>query len=117
MKDGEEVEGLQSIDFKITRTQADISAVGWLERIGVDSGQVIVKGTLRIHSLNSKLDELLYMPVPTPFNMVVMLNKGTEKIKQITFDECYLDDKGFEMSSTGVGTTIYNFTATRAREE
>jgi hypothetical protein len=115
--DGTEVEGLQSIDFKITRTQADISAIGWLERIGVDSGQVIVKGALRIRSLNSSLDDLLYMPVPTPFNMVVTLNKGEEQVRQITFDECYLDDKSFEMSATGVGLTVYNFTATRAREE
>jgi hypothetical protein len=115
--DGEEVVGLQSIDFKITRTQADISAIGWLERIGVDSGQVIVKGSITVHSLNTHLDELLYQPVPTPFSMVVTLKKGDEQIKQITFDECYLDDKSFGMEATGVGLTTYNFTATRAREE
>ena len=46
--DGEEVVGLQTLDFTVTRTQADISAIGWLERIGVDSGQVIVKGTIKM---------------------------------------------------------------------
>lgn len=115
--DGEEIVGLQTLDFTVTRTQADIAAIGWLERLGVDSGQVIVKGTITVHSLNTYLDELLYMSVPTPFSMVVTLMKGEEQIKQITFDECYLDDKSFGMVATGVGLTTYNFTATRAREE
>ena len=115
--DGDEVHGLQSIDFKVRRRQADIEAVGWGERIGVESGQVIVTGTLRISSLFGKLDELLYKPIAQSFNMVAELNKGDALVKKITFDECYLDDKSFEMSANGVGLTVYNFTATRVREE
>lgn len=115
--DGEEVHGLQSIDFKVRRRQADVEGVGRGERIGVEQGQVIVTGTLRISSLNNKLDDLLYMPVPDSFNMVAELNKGEELVRKITFDECYLDDKSFEMSANGVGLTVYNFTATRVREE
>ena len=42
--DGEEVQGIQSIDFKVKRRQADVESVGWGERIGVESGQVIVTG-------------------------------------------------------------------------
>ncbi|MBM3292243.1 hypothetical protein FJY84_06155 [Candidatus Bathyarchaeota archaeon] len=115
--DGEEVLGLQSIDFKVRRRQADVESVGWGERVGVESGQVIVTGTLRISSLNKKLDGLLYMPTPTPFNMVADLKRGEETIKKITFDESYLDDKSFEMTANGVGVTVYNFTSTRVREE
>jgi len=115
--DGEEVQGIQSIDFKVKRRQADVESVGWGERIGVESGQVIVTGKLKISSLNKKLDDLLYMPVPEPFNMVATLMKGEEQIKKITFDECYLDDKSFEMTANGVGLTTYNFTSTRVREE
>lgn len=115
--DGEEVHGIQSIDFKVRRRQADVESVGWGERIGVESGQVVVTGTLRINSMFKKLDELLYMAVPESFNMVAELNKGDELVKKITFDECYLDDKSFEMTANGVGLTVYNFTATRVREE
>ena len=115
--DGDIVDGIQSIDFKVRRRQADVESVGWGERIGVESGQVIVTGTLRVSSMFKKLDDLLYMAVPDSFNMVAELNKGEELVKKITFDECYLDDKSFEMTANGVGLTVYNFTATRVREE
>jgi hypothetical protein len=116
--DGNEIAGVQSIDFKVRRRQADIEAIGVAERIGIESGQVIVTGSLRISSLNTALDDFLYPVDPPGFNMVVTLNvaEGT-KVRQITFDECYLDDKTFEMSANGVGVTAYNFTSTRAREE
>ncbi len=114
---GEEVLGLQSMDFKVRRRQADVEAVGLLERIGVESGQVIVNGTLRISSLNKALDDILYAPNPEPFNMVAVLNRNDQQIRKITFDECFLDDKSFELSASGVGLTSYNFTSTRVREE
>jgi hypothetical protein len=116
--DGNEIAGVQSIDFKVRRRQADIEAIGVAERIGIESGQVIVTGSLRISSLNTSLDDFLYPIDPPGFNMVITLNvaEGT-KVRQITFDECYLDDKTFEMTANGVGVTAYNFTSTRAREE
>jgi hypothetical protein len=115
--DGEVVDGVQSIDFKVRRRQADVESIGWDERIGVESGQIVVTGTLRVSSMHKTLDDLLYMPVPLSFNMVAELKKGDDLIKKITFDECYLDDKSFEMTANGVGLTVYNFTATRVREE
>jgi hypothetical protein len=115
--DGEVVDGVQSIDFKVRRRQADVESIGWDERIGVESGQIVVTGTLRVSSMHKSLDELLYMPVPLSFNMVAELRKGDDLIKKITFDECYLDDKSFEMTANGVGVSVYNFTATRVREE
>ncbi len=115
--DGEVVDGVQSIDFKVRRRQADVESIGWDERIGVESGQIVVTGTLRVSSMHKSLDDLLYMPVPLSFNMVAELRKGDDLIKKITFDECYLDDKSFEMTANGVGLSVYNFTATRVREE
>ena len=115
--DEEECQGIQSLEYKVKRRQADIESIGWGERIGVENGQVVVTGSLKISSVNKKLDDLLYMPVPIPFNLVAELNKGDELIKKIVFDECYLDDKSFEMSANGVGVTVYKYTATRAREE
>lgn len=115
--DGEEVRGVQSLEYKVKRRQVDIEGVGSGERIGVETGLVKVTGTLRIRSLNKKLDDLLYMPVPAPFNLVAELKMGNELVKRITFDECYVDDKSFELGADGVGITVYNFTATRVREE
>jgi len=115
--DQDEVQGVQSLEYKVKRRQADVEAIGMGERIGVESGQVIVTGTLKISSLNKKLDDILYMPVPIPFNLVAELNKGDDLVRKIVFDECYLDDKSFEMSANGVGLTVYTYTATRAREE
>jgi hypothetical protein len=116
--EGNEIPGIQSLDFKVQRRQADIEAIGIAERIGVEQGQVIVTGSLRISSLNSDLDDFLYPVDPPGFNMVLTLNvaEGTQ-VRQITFDECYLDDKTFEMTANGVGVTAYNFTSTRVREE
>ena len=116
--EGEDIPGVQSLDFKVRRRQADIEAIGVAERIGIESGQVVVTGTLRISSLNTKLDTFLYTIDPPPFNMVLTLNvaEGT-LVRKITFDECFLDDKTFEMTANGVGITSYNFTSTRVREE
>jgi hypothetical protein len=115
--EGEDVAGLQSIEFAVRRRQMDVDAVGVGERIGVDAGHIFVTGTLRIRSLNSTLDERLYALVPEPFNMVAELKQGETTVKTITFDECFLDDKSFELTANGVGITVYNFTATRVREE
>lgn len=115
--EGEPVEGVQSIDFSVKRRQADIEAIGSGERIGVESGQVVVTGSIRISSMNKLLDDRLYALTPESFNMVITLVKGAEQIRQITFNECYLDDKSFEMSANGVGLTVYNFTSTTVLEE
>lgn len=116
--EGNDVPGVQSIDFKVRRRQADVEAIGIAERIGVESGQVVVTGTLRISSLNTALDDFLYPVDPPGFNMVLTLNVAEETaVRKITFDECYLDDKTFEMTANGVGITSYNFTSTRVREE
>jgi len=116
--EGEEVVGLQSLDFKIIRQQIDVTGIGQGTLIGVaEAGMFKVNGTLRIRSLNKKLDELLYMAVPTPFSLVATLMKGGQQIKKIAFAECYLDDKSYEMETGGVGLTVYNFTAKAVREE
>ena len=116
--DGNEVFGLQSIDFKVERKQVDIVSIGLGERQAViETGQFTVTGTLRIASLNTALDDLLYALVPLSFNMVVQLKVAAGDTRKLTFDECFLDDKSFTMDAAGVGITVYNFTATRVREE
>lgn len=117
MLNDELMHGVQSVDFKVRRRQSDVEAVGWGERVGVETGQVIVNGTIRVSSLNKTLDERLYAPVPKGFSLILTLMKGEEQLRKITFDECFLDDKSFEMTANGVGVTAYNFTSTRVREE
>ena len=117
--EGEVIEGLQSIEFRVKRRQTDIEGVGLAERIGVEPmGLVTVTGTLRVKSLNKKLDELLFNR--QSFNMVAELKRGDELVKKITFDESYLDDKSFELGASppnDIATTVYTFTSTRVREE
>ena len=74
--EGNEIPGVQSVDFKVRRRQADIEAIGVAERIGIEQGQVIVTGSLRISSLNTALDDYLYPVDPPGFNMVLTLNVG-----------------------------------------
>jgi len=115
--ENEEVLGLQSLEYVVKRRQTDIETVGTGERWGVATQLVTVTGTLRVKSLNKKLDELLYKPVPTPFNLVANLKSGETDIVTLSFEECFLDDKTFELAANGVGLTVYNFTATRLKEE
>ena len=115
--DQEEVTGLQSLEFTVKRRQQDVESVGQGLRIGVESGLATAMGTLRIRSLNKKLDDLLYMPVPVPFTLVATLMKGDTKVKTITFQDCYLDDKSFELGANAVASTVYNFTSTNIKEE
>ena len=116
--EGEEVVGLQSLDFKVVRQQIDVTGIGQGLLLGVaEAGMFKVNGTLRMRSLSKKLDDLLYMPVPTPFSLVATLMKGGQQVKKIAFEECFLDDKSFEMETGGVGLTVYNFTAKAVREE
>lgn len=116
--EGEEIVGLQSLDFKVVRQQIDVTGIGQGNLLGVaEAGMFKVNGTLRVRSLNKKLDGLLYMPIPTPFSLVATLMRGGQQIKKIAFEECYLGDKSYEMETGGVGLTVYNFTAKAVREE
>lgn len=57
--DGEPIEGLQSITYKVKKNREDIPAIGTDERIDVSFGLKIVEGTLKVKSTNSVLNEHL----------------------------------------------------------
>jgi hypothetical protein len=109
--DGEELNGVLSVYFKITRTEDYPTST---ERIPSTNK---AECTLQIKPLNTYLDELLYKPVPTPCHIAIILKEGNELIKQIFFDECYVKDKSFEIDSSEVGVTTYHLTSPRPREE
>jgi hypothetical protein len=117
--DGEVIQGLQSIDFKIVRNRQNVHNIGIDERIGVDYGPMYVTGNLRVRSTYPKLDTMLIKGVADvkPFQLVVELKKLGQSIKTLSFDDCYLEGKTFSMDANGVGISDYSFTATRLREQ
>lgn len=110
----ETIEGLQSIEFSQAKSRRDIGAIGTDERIGVYFGMKTVAGRLRVASANATLDKLLQDN--GKFSITAALRHG-EATRNVTFDDCFLDDKAFAMSAQGHGETLYSFTATRVREE
>jgi hypothetical protein len=110
----ETIEGLQAIEYRQVKNRSDVGAVGTDERIAVYFGTKIVNGKLRVASANVTLDTLL--GGNTEFSISATLKHG-ETTRQVSFDNCYLDDKTFQMAAQGHGETVYTFTATRVREE
>jgi hypothetical protein len=110
----ETLEGLQAIEYRQIKDRHDVGAVGTEERIGVYFGLKLVVGSITIASANITLDDLLTSN--TSFSLAVTLKHG-DIARNVTFDECYLDEKRFTLARDAHGQTIYTFTATRVREE
>jgi hypothetical protein len=117
--DGEIIPGLQAIEYKIIRNRQNVHNIGIDERVGVDYGPMYVTGTLRVRSTYPKFDTMLITGVADvkPFQLVVELKKGGTSIKTLSFDDCYLESKGFSVDANGVGLSDYTFTGTRLREQ
>lgn len=117
--DGEVIAGLQAIEYKIVRNRQNVHNIGTDERVGVDYGPMYVEGTVKVRSTFPKFDTMLVTGIADvkPFQLVVELKKGSQSIKTLSFDECYLEGKVFSMDANGVGTTDYTFTSTRLREQ
>ncbi len=113
MVDGELIEGVRSIDYRHHQTRESIYALGSAERIGMTSGPQIVEGRLRLASTSPSLDQL---EAEQQFQISAQLRHGDTQMS-VTFDECYLMEKSYDMGVGGHGETVYTFTATRVREE
>lgn len=111
--DGEAVEGLRSIEYRRQQVRQNVYALGSAERIGLVSGPQVVEGRLMVASTSPKLDSLAS---DVPFQISAQLRQGTTQMT-VTFDECYLLEKTFNLGVGGHGEAIYSFTATRVREE
>ncbi len=118
MIDGEPVEGLQTLAFRVVTEREDIRAVGSDERVDVSFGLRTVQGELVIRSSNVVLDT--HLTQRTRFQLVSNLKKeqGDEGPRRtLSFDDCFVEGKSFEMGAGGSAVTTYGFTATRVREE
>ena len=116
--DGEPIEGLQSLTYKVKKNREDIPAIGTDERIDVSFGLKIVEGTLKVKSTNAVLNG--HLAENSKFQVVANLKKElgiSQTTQSVTFDDCFLDDKEFGIDANGVAVTTYFFTATRVREE
>ncbi len=116
--DGDPVEGLQSIAFRVVTEREDVRAVGSGERIDVSFGLRTVQGEMVIRSDSATLDDKL--DKQAKFQLVANLNQGEgDDVAKRTysFDDCYAENKSLEMGAGGSAATTYLFTATRVREE
>jgi hypothetical protein len=111
---GQSIEGLQAIEYKQVADRHHVGAIGTKERIGVYFGMKVVVGRLRIASANRDLDALLQSN--ESFSISASLKHG-ETSRQVSFDDCFMEDKEFGLSADKHGETVYSFTATTVREE
>lgn len=116
--DGEAVDGLQSLVYRITTEREDVRAIGSSERVTVSFGLRTVQGELIVRSAYYKLDDLL--DKQAPFQIVANLKKDDSSDspkRTVSFDECFVENKDFSVGAGGTVVTTYVFTATRVREE
>ena len=115
--DGNPVEGLQSLVFRIVTEREDVRAIGSNERVDVIFGLRTVQGEMVIRSANVKLDGLLQ--ARAKFQLVTNLKRteGNEETRTLSFDDCFVEGKSFQLDAHGSAATTYAFTATRIREE
>jgi hypothetical protein len=115
--DGKPIEGLQSLVYRVVTEREDIRAVGSNERVDVIFGLRTVRGELVVKSANFALDGLL--GERKKFQLVANLKKteGTDDVRTMSFDDCFVEGKAFQLDAHGSAATTYAFTATRVREE
>jgi hypothetical protein len=93
---------------------SDVHALGSHERVTVYYGASSVQARLRVASADTHLDELTTSGAL--FQVVASLRHG-EAARSVAFDDCVITGKEFAMATGGHGETVYEFTATRVREE
>jgi uncharacterized protein (UPF0179 family) len=117
MVDSTEIEGLQSIEYKVSRGRSDIVAIGQPLRQGVEYGVKVINGKLSVKSscpiLDQKLNKINLGEAK--FTLSAQLKKNNQQ-KSVTFQDCYLDDREFSMQVNGVGIAIYTFSAMDIQE-
>lgn len=108
------IEGVRAIEYRSTRDRREVTAIGSDERIAVYYGARSVTGRLRVASTAVVLDGLL--TTPAEFQVVATLRHGDTR-RTVAFDECWLESKQVELVEGGHSETVYQFSATRVREE
>jgi len=116
--DGEAVDGLQSLAFRVLTEREDIRAIGSAERIAVSFGLRTVQGEIAVKSANYKLDD--HLKNQSTFQIVANLKKddaADAPKRTLSFDECFVENKDFAVGAGSAAVSTYVFSATRVREE
>jgi hypothetical protein len=113
MVNNKAVDGVRSIEYRKQQARENVYSLGSAERIGLVSGAQVVEGKLTVASTSPDLDGI----ADTASFSVIATLKHADKQMTVTFDECYLTEKDFDMSVGSHGEAVYSFTATRVREE
>jgi hypothetical protein len=116
--DGDPIEGVQSLAFRVVTEREDIRAIGSDERVDVSFGLRTVSGEVVVRSTAQVFDGKL--ATRTSFNMVASFKKGQgadDPARSYAFDDCFVETKHVAMPASGTAETTYVFTATRVREE
>lgn len=116
--DGEAIEGLQSLAFKVVTEREYVRAVGSDERIDVNFGLRTVEGEIMVRSANIVLDT--HLDAQSKFQLMASLKKDDSDKgakRTMSFDDCYVESKSFGMDAGGSPVTTYFYSATRLREE
>jgi len=107
------VEGVRQLDYRRVQARENVFGLGTNERIGMISGGQVIEGALRVASTAPPLDAL---GVADPVQILAILQHGGTQMT-VTFSECFLMEKSFEIGAGGHGEAVYRFTATRMSEE
>lgn len=110
---GEPVEGVTALDYRHQQERTNLYALGSAERVGMVSGPQSVEGRVQVVSTSAAFNALTG---DTAFQITANLKQG-DTTMTVTFDDCFLLEKGFAMGVGGTGEAVYRFTATRVREE
>ena len=110
---GKSIDGARALEYRRVQARESIYGLGTSERIGVVSGAQVLEGKITVASTSPALDGV---PLDQPFQISAVLVHGSTRMT-VTFDECFLLDKTFDLGVGGHGESVYAFTATRAREE
>lgn len=108
----EELQGVRSIEYRQLKARQNVYALGSAERVAMISGAQSVEAVLRIASTSKTLNEM----GDTMFQVTAQLRYG-ESTMTVTFDDCFLQSKSFQMGVGEHGEATYSFTAARVREE
>ena len=111
--DGQAVEGVQALEYRRQEARANVYAIGSTERIGIISGAAHVEGSLVVASTSQALDRIA---AEKPFQISAQLKHGDTHVA-VTFDDCFLAGKSFQLGVGNHGEAVYSFTAARVREE
>lgn len=109
---GKPVEGVRALDYRRIQARENVFGLGTNERIGMVSGAQVIEGQLRVASTAAALDTL---GVADSVQIIAELVHAGQQMT-VTFDECFLTEKSFDIGAGGHGEAVYAFTATRMRE-